>query len=104
MLPGQQEKCYNCGKVGHLAAECRGKSDGPEDWNGGDETPIHKKKYQVENMLSCFQRLNTPYLVCPTVSDMMYSVCSFSTFGFYENTCSMNWTFRIHLLRLISSG
>jgi hypothetical protein len=30
-----------CGQVGHLAADCRGK---PGD---GDDTPIHKKKYQV---------------------------------------------------------
>ena len=38
--PGQQEKCYLCGQVGHLAAECRG-------IEVVDDTPIHKKKYQV---------------------------------------------------------
>ncbi|KAL6132590.1 hypothetical protein ACLB2K_064830 [Fragaria x ananassa] len=39
-LPSQQEKCFLCEQVGHLAAECRGGDD------GANLTPIHQKKYQ----------------------------------------------------------
>ncbi len=53
-LPGHQEKCFLCGQVGHLAAECRGRQGGQaEDQNAVDDTPIHKRKYQVGELTSC---------------------------------------------------
>lgn len=46
-LPGQQDKCFLCGQVGHFAADCQ-----VEDFDTPDDSPIHKKKYQVWELKS----------------------------------------------------
>uniref|UniRef100_A0A7N0V271 5'-3' exoribonuclease n=1 Tax=Kalanchoe fedtschenkoi TaxID=63787 RepID=A0A7N0V271_KALFE len=50
--PGQQDKCFICGQVGHLAAECEGKAKrklGEFD-EKGDDVASPKKPYQFLNI------------------------------------------------------
>ncbi|KAK8936724.1 5'-3' exoribonuclease 3 [Platanthera zijinensis] len=50
--PGQQDKCFLCGQMGHLAADCQGnakrKSGEFDEKGGGDE--VAKKPYQFLNI------------------------------------------------------
>ncbi|KAH9297320.1 hypothetical protein KI387_029002 [Taxus chinensis] len=51
--PGQEDKCFICGQVGHMAAVCEGKpkrKHGDFDEKGGEQNVIPKKPYQFLNI------------------------------------------------------
>ncbi|GFZ02848.1 exoribonuclease 4 [Actinidia rufa] len=54
-----KKKCFLCGEVGHLAAECRGRPGGQDHLNGKVvDSPIHKKKYQgaINLMMNVYRK------------------------------------------------
>ncbi|KAJ8752369.1 hypothetical protein K2173_004005 [Erythroxylum novogranatense] len=63
--PGQQDKCFLCGQVGHLAANCDGKAKrkAGEFDEKADEVVLPKKPYQFLNIWTLREYLNYEFRV-----------------------------------------
>ncbi|WOL03420.1 5'-3' exoribonuclease 3 isoform X2 [Canna indica] len=63
--PGQQDKCFLCGQMGHLAAECQGNAKrkaGEFDEKGGD-VAVAKKPYQFLNIWTLREYLDYEFRI-----------------------------------------
>ncbi|XP_078438511.1 5'-3' exoribonuclease 3 isoform X2 [Wolffia australiana] len=63
--PGQQDKCFLCGQMGHLAANCEGKTkrkSGEFD-EKGQETSVVKKPYQFLNIWTLREYLDFEFKI-----------------------------------------
>ncbi|KAJ8772759.1 hypothetical protein K2173_027936 [Erythroxylum novogranatense] len=63
--PGQQDKCFLCGQVGHLAANCEGKAKrkAGEFDEKADEVVVPKKPYQFLNIWTLREYLDYEFRV-----------------------------------------
>ena len=56
--PGQQDKCFLCGQMGHLAADCEGRAKRKAgEFDEKDDKSVVKKPYQVSFLYFSFGKI-----------------------------------------------
>lgn len=82
--PGQQDKCFLCGQMGHLAADCQGnaKRKMGEFDEKGEDVSVVKKPYQV-----CFKILMC-FTFIPVLVTMIFIITLTSSLRRFSDFCS----------------